>query len=231
MIEELIDAVEQSIEDVKKKFYGVTTGRVINVLDPLTLGRVQVQLPFIDALDLAPWARIAVPFAGMMSGHYFIPNFGDQVLVAFEHGDVAAPYVIGSLWSAMATPPLPSPVPQIRAIRTLAGNQIVMTELPPSVTIQNAPTPPQALPAPPSPTGPHCTVMLSPAGVQVMSPTMVTVQVGVTTLIVTPESITMTASGNVVSLSPAGVTISSAGALNITATGPCTIAAPLVKIN
>jgi hypothetical protein len=231
MIEELIDAVEQSIEDVKKKFYGVTTARVIDVLDPLMLGRVKVQLPFIDALDLAPWARIAVPFAGMLHGHYFIPNFGDTVLVAFEHGDVNAPYVIGSLWTAMTPPPLQSPVPQIRAIRTLAGNQIVITEAPPSITIQNAPTPPSALPAPPSPTGPHCTVMLSPVGVQVMSPTMVTVQVATTTLIVTPEQITMTASGNVVSLSPAGINITSAGALNITSAGPCTIAAPLVKIN
>lgn len=231
MIEELLDAVEQSIADVKKKFYGVATGRVINLLDPLTLGRVQVQLPFIDALDLAPWARVAVPFAGIMHGHYFIPNIGDEVLVAFEHGDVNAPYVIGSLWTAMAPPPLPSPLPQIRAIRTLAGNQVVMTEVPPSVTIQNAPTPPAVLPAPPSPAGPHCTVMLSPVGVQVMSPTMVTVQVGVTTLLVTPEGITMTASGNVVSLSPAGITISASGALNITAAGPCTIAAPLVKVN
>lgn len=231
MIEDFIDAVEQSIEDVKKKFYGVTTGRVINVLDPLTLGRVQVQLPFIDALDLAPWARIAVPFAGMMSGHYFIPNVGDTVLVAFEHGDVNAPYVIGSLWTAMSTPPLQSPVPQIRAMRTLAGNQLVFTETPPSVTIQNGPTPPAVLPAPPSPTGPHCTVMLSSTGVQVMSPAMVTVQVSATTVVVTPEQITLTASGNVVSLSPAGVTISSAGALNITSAGPATITAPLVKIN
>lgn len=231
MIEELIEAVEQSIEDVKRKFYGVTTGRVINVLDPLTLGRVQVQLPFIDALDLAPWARIAVPFAGSMSGHYFIPDVGDQVLVAFEHGDVNAPYVLGGLWSAMAPPPLPSPVPQIRAIRTLVGNQLVMTEAPPTVTLQNAPTPAAALPAPPSPTGPHCTVMLSPVGVQVMSPTMVTVQVAATTLLVTPEGITMQASGNVVSLSPAGITITAVGALTISAAGPCSITAPLVRIN
>jgi len=231
MIEELIEAVEQSIEDVKKKFYGVTTGRVIDQLDPLMLGRVKVQLPFIDALDLAPWARIAVPFAGMLSGHYFMPNIGDTVLITFEHGDVNAPYVIGGLWTAMSPPPLQSPLPQIRAIRTLAGNQIVMTEAPPSITIQNAPTPPSALPAPPSPTGPHCTVMLSPAGVQVMSPTMVMVQVATTTVMVTPDGITMQGSGNVVSLSPAGITISASGALNITSAGPCTIAAPLVKIN
>ena len=81
----------------------------------------------LDSLDLSPWARIALPMAGVLHGMYFIPNINDEVLVAFEHGDVNAPYIIGSLWNAMAPPPLQSPVPQIRAIRTLAGNQIVFT--------------------------------------------------------------------------------------------------------
>jgi hypothetical protein len=231
MIENVLDDMEATIEEVKKKFYGVVTGRVINPIDPLLLGRVQVQLPFLDALDLAPWARIAVPMAGILHGHYFIPNLGDEVLVAFEHGDVNAPYILGSLWTALAPPPLQSPLPQIRGIRTLAGNQIVFTEVPPSVTIQSAPTPPAVMPAPPSPVGPHNTVMLSPAGIQAMSPTTITLQVGTTSLIITPASITLQAGANVVALTPAGVNITSGGPLTITAAGPCTVAAPLVTIN
>jgi hypothetical protein len=62
MIEEMIGAIETSIEKVKKKYYGVTSGTVINPLDPLGNGRVQVQLPMIDSLDLSPWCRIAAPF-------------------------------------------------------------------------------------------------------------------------------------------------------------------------
>src|SRR5690606_29811971 len=120
--------------------------------DPMTLGRVQVQLPFIDSLDPSPWARIAMPMAGPLHGSYFIPDIGTEVLVAFEHGDIKAPYIIGCLWNATALPPLPSPLPQIRATRTLAGNQIVFTEVPPSVTIQTGPTPPGVIPAPPTPT-------------------------------------------------------------------------------
>jgi len=84
MIEEIILGEEKSIEDAKRKMYGVQVGRVINLLDPLTLGRVQVQLPSIDALDLAPWARVAMPMASILCGFYFIPQIGDQVLVAFE---------------------------------------------------------------------------------------------------------------------------------------------------
>jgi uncharacterized protein involved in type VI secretion and phage assembly len=105
LIEDMLSSVDQSIEDLKKKFFGVTTGRVINPLDPLTLGRVQIQLPFIDALDLSPWARVATPMVGQMAGNYFIPNIGDEVLVAFEHGDVRRPYVLGRLYNAADPPP------------------------------------------------------------------------------------------------------------------------------
>ena len=147
-----------------KKYYGVTIGRVINPLDPLSIGRLQVQLPFIDSIDLAPWARICAPMAGIFSGSYYIPNVGDQVLVAFEHGDVNAPYILGSLWNIVQRPPLPSPLLQTRAIRTLVGNQIVFQEVPPAITIQNGPTSPVPIPSPPIPTGPYQTLKLDPTG-------------------------------------------------------------------
>jgi len=231
MLEECLDEVDASIAEIKRKFYGVTTGRVINLLDPLMLGRVQVQMPFIDALDLSPWARIAMPMAGILHGTYFIPNIGDEVLIAFEHGDVNAPYVLGSLWTAAAPPPQQSPLPQIRELRTLAGNQIVFTEVPPSVTIQTGPTSPVPAPTPPSPGGPHHTVMLSPAGIQAMTPTSILLQVGATTLLMTPESITIQAAGNIVTINAGGVNIVSPANINVTAGGSAAVTAPLVRIN
>ena len=222
MIEETIGNLETSVEESKQKYYGVTVGKVINPLDPMMLGRVQVQLPFIDSLDLSPWARIALPMAGMLHGTYFIPNLNDEVLVAFEHGDVNAPYIIGSLWNAMAPPPLQSPIPQIRAIRTLAGNQIVFTEVPPSVTIQTAPTPPSVLPSPPTPTGPYQTIMMSTAGIQIMSPTPIQ--------IMSPAGIQIVAGANIINLTPDGITITGTPNLNLAAAGTLNIAAPAVNI-
>jgi hypothetical protein len=230
MIEETLDRMESTGQG-SDRFPGVMVGKVINPADPLMLGRVQVQLPFIDSLDMSPWARVAVPMAGMLHGSYFIPNVGDEVLVAFEHGDVNVPYIIGSLWNAMAPPPLQSPVPQIRAIRTLVGNQIVFTEAPPSLTLQTGPTPPAALPAPPTPTGPYQTIMMSSAGIQVMSPTPIQ--------IVSPAGIQIMCGANVINLTPDGVTITAAAnlnlvagaAINIQAAGTCSITAPLVKLN
>jgi hypothetical protein len=222
MIEETIGNLETSVEESKKKYYGVTVGKVINPLDPMMLGRVQVQLPFIDSLDLSPWARIALPMAGMLHGTYFIPNLNDEVLVAFEHGDVNAPYIIGSLWNAMAPPPLQSPIPQIRAIRTLAGNQIVFTEVPPSVTIQTAPTPPSVLPSPPTPTGPYQTIMMSTAGIQIMSPTPIQ--------IMSPAGIQIVAGANIINLTPDGITITGTPNLNLAAAGTLNLTAPAINI-
>jgi len=199
MIEETLGRAASALLDDSDRVYGVVVGRVINMLDPMTLGRLQVQLPFIDSLDLSPWARVAVPMAGILHGSYFIPDLGDEVLVAFEHGDVSAPYIIGCLWNAMAPPPLPSPVPQIRAIRTLTGNQIVFTEVPPSLTLQTGPTPPAVIPAPPSPAGPYQTIMMSSAGIQIMSPTPIQ--------IVCPTGIQIICGANVISLDPSGITI------------------------
>jgi hypothetical protein len=229
MIEELFDQMEDSIESVQRKFYGVAVGRVINVLDPMTLGRVQVQLPFIDSLDLSPWARVAVPMAGFGHGQYFIPNLMDEVLVAFEHGDINAPYIIGSLWNATAPPPLPSPVPQIRTIRTLVGNQIVFSEAPPTVTIQSGPTPPVTIPVPPTPAGPP-TIIMSPTGIQIIF--------GLNVINMTPDGITISGTPNInlvatgsINITAPNVTINGAAATNVQSAGICNVTAPLVKIN
>ncbi len=229
MMENLLDTVEETISAIQRKFYGVAVGRVINVVDPMTLGRVQVQLPFIDSLDLSPWARVAVPMAGFGHGQYFIPNLMDEVLVAFEHGDINAPYIIGSLWNATAPPPLPSPLPQIRTIRTLVGNQIVFTEAPPTVTIQSGPTPPVTIPAPPTPAGPP-TIILSPTGVQIIF--------GLNIINMTPDGITITGTPNLnlvataaITITAPTVTINGAAATNVQSAGMCSVTAPLVKIN
>jgi hypothetical protein len=214
----------------EKKFYGVVTGRVINPVDPLMMGRVQVQLPFIDSLDLSPWARVAVPMAGPFCGAYFIPTIGDEVLVAFEHGDVNVPYIIGSLWNMVAQPPLPSPLAQIRATRTLVGNQIVMTEVPPSLTLQSGPTPPEALPSPPSPVGPYQTLMLSPAGIQIAGSPTITLAVGGSSIIITAAGITLQSGGSSVAVTPAGVVIVGP-ALSMIGSADVTIVGGMVKIN
>jgi phage baseplate assembly protein gpV len=231
MIEELIAAIDSSIEDIRKKYYGVVTGKVMNVDDPMMLGRVQVQLPFIDSLDLQPWARIATPMAGMLCGHYMLPDKDDEVLVVFEHGDLRAPYIIGALWSIQALPPLQSPESQIRAIRTLGGNQLVIQERPPTLTLQNGPTPSSALPAPASPTAAYNTIELGAAGVTIDSALTVKIQVGETTSIsVSSTGVKITAGNTSLNVTSAGVEMSGPMA-SIKADGALTVAGNPVLIN
>lgn len=208
MIEQFFDSLEISIEGIKKKYYGVVTGKVINLLDPLALGRVQVQLPSIDSSDLSPWARIAAPFAGTECGFYFIPQVGDEVLIAFEHGDVSAPYVLGGLWNAMAPPPLPSPLPQISMIKTFAENMIMFTDVPPTITIS-------------TPSGQN--IILSEAGVQIVSDPKDAINI-------TSAGIQIISGSNVVSMTPDGITITGTPNLNISAGTTLNISAPTINL-
>jgi phage baseplate assembly protein gpV len=209
-------------EDRDRKIYGVTVGQVINPVDPMAMGRVQVRIPSVDALDLSAWARIAVPMAGLLHGTYFVPQIGDDVLLAFEHGDPNAPYIIGSVHDALHPPPLASPISEVRAIRTISGNQMVFSEFTETVAIQTGPTPPEVLPAPPTPTGPYQTIMMSPAGIQMMTPLPVA--------IVSPTAITLQAGGTTLSVTPAGVVIT-APEVSIIGSGTVTVFGGTVMIN
>jgi hypothetical protein len=215
VMEETIADLVSTLADKRDKVYGVVVGKVINLLDPLALGRVQVQLPFIDSLDLSPWARVAVPMSGVAHGSYFIPNVNDEVLVAFEHGDARAPYIVGSLWNAMSPPPLPSPLAQIRMLRTMVGNTLSFMEAPPTITIM-------------TPAGQ--TILMSPAGIQITAGTQV--------INMTPDGTTITGTPNLnlvatgaLNITAPNITINGSAATNVQSAGVVGVTAPLVKIN
>jgi uncharacterized protein involved in type VI secretion and phage assembly len=86
-------------EHNSSKFFGVVTGVVTNNKDEEGLGRVKVTFEWLAKDDESHWARIATMMAGNDRGTYFLPEVGDEVLVAFEHGDINYPYVIGALWN------------------------------------------------------------------------------------------------------------------------------------
>jgi phage baseplate assembly protein V len=80
----------------------VYSGVVVTPQDPKGLGRVKVSLP---AFEEERWARRASPAAGDRRGAWFVPDAGDEVLVAFEGGDARRPIVVGALWSQAQRPP------------------------------------------------------------------------------------------------------------------------------
>lgn len=91
--------------ETRSKVYGVAVGVVINNQDPQGQGRVQISFPTLSDNTIGAWARIAVLMAGNQRGTFFLPEVGDEVLVAFEYGDLSRPYVLGGLWNGQDAPP------------------------------------------------------------------------------------------------------------------------------
>lgn len=87
------------------RFYGVVVGVVTNNQDPDNMHRVKVRFPWLSSDVESNWARVAASMAGNGRGTYFLPEVDDEVLVAFEHGRIDHPYVIGSLWNGQDNAP------------------------------------------------------------------------------------------------------------------------------
>lgn len=83
---------------------GVVTGLVTNLNDPDNLGRIKVKYAWLGEIE-SDWVRMASPMGGGGRGFFYLPEVNDEVLLAFEHGDVHRPYVIGILWSSPDKPP------------------------------------------------------------------------------------------------------------------------------
>ncbi len=89
-----------------KPINGVVVALVTNVDDPEKLGRVKLKFPWLSDSYESDWARMAQLSAGPDSGAVFLPEVNDEVLVAFEFGDVRRPYVVGGLYNGQDKPRL-----------------------------------------------------------------------------------------------------------------------------
>ena len=114
---------------------GVYPGSVLDNRDPDGLGRVMVVVPAAGTRGL--WARVATLMAGAQRGTLFVPEVGDEVLVAFESGDPRVPYVLGALWSAGARPPSAADGSAVKLIRSRTGVTVrIREEKPTSLAIE-----------------------------------------------------------------------------------------------
>jgi uncharacterized protein involved in type VI secretion and phage assembly len=128
----MIELLSMDIEPHARagKIFGVVVGVVTNNQDPDKLGRVKVKFPWLDDQDESNWARIATTMAGNNRGTFFLPEVDDEVLVAFEHGNVAKPYVIGALWNGVDAPVRDNADGKNnqRVIRSRAGHEFILND-------------------------------------------------------------------------------------------------------
>jgi len=109
---------------------GVVFGVVTNNQDPDGLGRVKLRFPWLSDADESAWARIATPMAGSGRGWYSLPEVDDEVLVAFEQGDLRFPYVLGGLWNGKDKPPADNADGKnaLRLIRSRSGHLVRLND-------------------------------------------------------------------------------------------------------
>jgi phage protein D/phage baseplate assembly protein gpV len=105
----------------------VVVGIVTNRNDPNKLGRVKVKYPWLSDTEESNWARIATPGAGANRGVFWVPEVNDEVLIAFDHGNVNVPYVIGSLWNGKDSPPEAQNL-DLRVIKSRSGHIIHLND-------------------------------------------------------------------------------------------------------
>jgi hypothetical protein len=115
-------------EDISlSTFPGLYVGQVEDVEDEAELGRIQVSIPSIfdqTEPEFWVWARPCFPY-----GHFFVPEKGDKVWIAFENGDLIAPVWMG-IWYPEGQVPeeaQESP-PKKRAIRSSRGHLILLND-------------------------------------------------------------------------------------------------------
>jgi uncharacterized protein involved in type VI secretion and phage assembly len=109
---------------------GVVIGIVTNNEDDEGMGRVRVRFPWRGDSSESYWARVATVMAGRDRGTFFLPEVDDEVLVAFDHGDINHPYVIGALWNGVDTPPETNADGKnnIRTIKSRSGHEIIFDD-------------------------------------------------------------------------------------------------------
>ncbi|MBZ0116955.1 MAG: phage baseplate assembly protein V [Sandaracinaceae bacterium] len=106
---------------------GVLVGTVCS--EPDELGRVEVQYEWMEGESFSFRAPIATLMSGSRRGSWFMPEEGDEVLVAFDQGRFDHPFIVGFLWNGASAPPNDdqtqsgNPIDRnLRRVRTVSGH-------------------------------------------------------------------------------------------------------------
>lgn len=112
-----------------RRYYGVYEGIVTDDKDPSKEGRAQVKFPWFDDQMTTEWCRVQQFYAGNDYGAYFVPEVGDEVLVAFIQGDMHFPVILGGLYNGKDKPPTARTADKDqKMIRTKAKHEILMDD-------------------------------------------------------------------------------------------------------
>jgi len=109
-------------------YFGVYPAIVTDIVDPESLGRIQLKFPWLGEQgeqDVRAWATLLSPYADKDQGFEVLPEVDTQVVVAFEAGNLRRPYIMGSCWNGKESlPESPAAANNIRLIKTRTGSKL-----------------------------------------------------------------------------------------------------------
>lgn len=126
--------LDSNANDNAQRFYGKYRATVLNNVDPMQLGRIQVIVPDVSTVLPSSWAMPCFPTGGIQMGIVSVPLIGAGVWVEFEQGDPDYPIWVGCYYGEAAEVPMlshlaPPGVPAI-TLQTALQNGIIISDLP-----------------------------------------------------------------------------------------------------
>ena len=129
------------------QYLGKYRGTVLNNVDPMQIGRIQVLVPDVSGVVPTSWAMPCMPYGGINAGMFAVPAPGSGVWVEFEQGDPDYPIWVGTFWGSAAEVPklsqtAPAPTPAITLQTPLKNGLVIADALGPmgvgGITLQSA---------------------------------------------------------------------------------------------
>lgn len=119
---------EFSPDGGRQCYFGVYPAIVTDIVDPDSIGRIEVRFPWLgeegDA-DVRAWATLVSPYADDDQGLQVLPEVDSQVIVAFEAGNLRRPYIVGATWNGQEAPPSEAEAANnIRTFKTRSGSEL-----------------------------------------------------------------------------------------------------------
>ena len=115
-------------------YFGKYRGVVLNNIDPMQQGRLQIQVPDVAGLVPTSWAMPCVPVAGIQNGMVALPIIGSGVWVEFEQGNPDYPIWVGCFWGSTAEIPalalLTPPTTPAITFQTPLQNGMTISDMP-----------------------------------------------------------------------------------------------------
>ena len=129
------------------QYFGKYRGTVLNNVDPMQMGRIQVLVPDVSGVAPTSWAMPCMPYGGINAGMFAVPLPGTGVWVEFEQGDPDYPIWVGTFWGSAAEVPklaqtAPAPTPAVTIQTPLKNGLVIADALGPTgvggITLQSA---------------------------------------------------------------------------------------------